>query len=112
MKRYVAGIIILVFSCNFSFAQERSGSLEDQVEDLISQMTLDEKTCQLATLYGSGKILQDALSADQWKSEIWKDGIANIDEQANGIGNYAARLSWPWMASVDNRQNIQQNKIK
>ncbi|MGL4631023.1 MAG: glycoside hydrolase family 3 N-terminal domain-containing protein [Leadbetterella sp.] len=56
-----------------------------RIKNLLSQMTVDEKTCQLATLYGYGRVLKDKLPTDQWKNEIWKDGIANIDEQLNGI---------------------------
>jgi beta-glucosidase len=55
-----------------------------RVEDLLSQMTLEEKTCQMATLYGYGRVLQDELPTPEWKSKIWKDGIANIDEHLNG----------------------------
>ena len=49
--------------------------LEDRVQDLLSQMTLEEKTCQMATLYGSGRVLKDALPQNNWKTEVWKDGI-------------------------------------
>lgn len=59
--------------------------VEKRIEDLLSQMTLDEKTCQLATLYGYGRVLKDALPVAQWKHEIWKDGIGNIDEQLNTV---------------------------
>ena len=59
--------------------------VEQRVENLLSQMTLEEKTCQLATLYGYGRVLKDKLPTPGWKKEIWKDGIANIDEQLNGI---------------------------
>ena len=60
--------------------------IEERVEDLLSQMTTDEKTCQLATLYGYGRVLKDSMPTAGWKNEIWKDGIANIDEQLNGVG--------------------------
>jgi beta-glucosidase len=60
--------------------------LEKRVENLLSQMNLDEKTCQMATLYGYKRVLKDSLPTSQWKNEIWKDGIANIDEQLNGVG--------------------------
>jgi beta-glucosidase len=43
-----------------------------------------EKTNQTATLYGYGRVLKDSLPTANWKNEIWKDGIANIDEQLNG----------------------------
>jgi beta-glucosidase len=55
-----------------------------RVEDLLSQMTLEEKTCQTATLYGYGRVLEDELPTPEWKRRIWKDGIANIDEHLNG----------------------------
>jgi beta-glucosidase len=123
-------IAILLVSCNFAFAQKKNSiykkgwidfnkngikdvyedpaaPMDSRVADLLSQMTLEEKTCQLATLYGSGRVLQDSLPTSHWKNEIWKDGIANLDEQANGIGQYGSRLSWPWSSSIDNRQTIQ-----
>jgi len=67
--------------------------IEVRVEDLLKQMSVDEKTCQLATLYGYKKVLTDSLPTPEWKNRIWKDGIANIDEQLNG---YRSELfSWP-----------------
>lgn len=59
--------------------------VEKRIEDLLSQMTLNEKTCQTATLYGFGRVLKDELPTPQWKNEVWKDGIANIDEHLNGL---------------------------
>lgn len=53
-------------------------------------MTLEEKTCQMATLYGSGRVLKDAWPTAEWSKEIWKDGIGNIDEQANGLGKFGS----------------------
>ncbi|MDR0427702.1 MAG: beta-glucosidase, partial [Dysgonamonadaceae bacterium] len=82
-------------------------SIDDRVENLLSQMTMEEKTCQMATLYGSGRVLRDSLPTPQWKNKIWKEGIANIDEQANGLGNFQSRLSYPWINSINNRQLIQ-----
>ena len=66
--------------------------VEKRVEDLLSQMTVEEKTCQLATLYGYGRVLRDSLPVDGWKEEIWKDGIANIDEMLNGVGGHSVRV--------------------
>jgi beta-glucosidase len=67
--------------------------IDRRVEDLLSQMTLEEKTCQTATLYGVGRgrtgaepPLKDELPTPEWKNQIWKDGIANIDEHLNGLG--------------------------
>ena len=61
-----------------------AASIERRIEDLLSQMNLAEKTCQTATLYGYKRVLQDELPTPTWKNEIWKDGIANIDEHLNG----------------------------
>ena len=66
--------------------EDPSAPLEDRVEDLLGQMTLEEKSCQLATLYGCGRVLREPLPVDGWKHEIWSQGIANIDEQLNGVG--------------------------
>ncbi len=60
--------------------EDPSQPVEKRVADLLSQMTLDEKTCQLATLYGYGRVLKDELPTPEWKNKIWKDGICNIDE--------------------------------
>lgn len=60
-------------------------STERRIDDLIDRMTLEEKTMQLATLYGHNAVLEDALPQPDWQNEIWKDGIANIDEQHNGV---------------------------
>ena len=60
-------------------------TVEKRVKDLLSQMTLEEKTCQLATLYGYRRVLKDEMPTPEWKNAIWKDGIANIDEHLNGL---------------------------
>jgi beta-glucosidase len=58
--------------------------INKRIDDLVSQMNLEEKTCQTATLYGYARVLKDPLPAPNWKNEVWKDGIANIDEHLNG----------------------------
>lgn len=81
--------------------------LEDRVQDLLSQMTPEEKTCQMATLYGSGRVLKDALPQDNWKTEVWKDGIGNIDEEHNGLGAFKSEYSFPYAKHVDAKHTIQ-----
>ena len=66
--------------------EDSSQPVEKRVENLLLQMNINEKTCQLATLYGYGRVLKDSLPTENWKNEIWKDGIANIDEMLNGVG--------------------------
>ena len=81
--------------------------LEERVQDLLSQMTLKEKSCQMATLYGSGRVLKDALPQDNWKTEVWKDGIGNIDEEHNGLGTFKSEYSFPYTKHVDAKHAIQ-----
>ena len=66
--------------------------IEKRISDLLSQMNLEEKTCQTATLYGYNRVLKDELPTPDWKNQIWKDGIANIDEHLNGWGNGATSV--------------------
>jgi beta-glucosidase len=68
-------------------------SNEKRIEDLLKRMTLEEKTCQMATLYGYGNVLDDELPTSEWKQRIWKDGIANIDEHLNN--EEPTQHAWP-----------------
>lgn len=65
--------------------EDPSQPVDKRIDDLLSQMTVEEKTCQMATLYGYHRVLKDSLPTPEWKNEIWKDGIANIDEHLNGF---------------------------
>ena len=116
MRKVFAAILTAVFMCGSNLcliAQERTSAraniyhdgwidlnkngrkdvyedpkadINARIEDLLSQMTLEEKTCQTATLYGYNRVLKDELPTPEWKKQIWKDGIANIDEHLNGWG--------------------------
>jgi beta-glucosidase len=59
--------------------------IDKRIANLLSQMTVEEKTCQLATLYGYKRVLKEEMPADSWRNEVWKDGIANIDEELNNL---------------------------
>lgn len=59
--------------------------IEERVKDLLSQMNLEEKSCQLATYYGHKKSLQDSLPTADWMNMVLKDGIANIDEHVSHL---------------------------
>lgn len=90
--------------------EDPSRSVEDRVEDLLSQMNMDEKTCQLTTLYGYKRVLADSLPTAEWKTRVWKDGIANIDEQLNGVGKgywTARELIYPFSNHVEALHKIQ-----
>lgn len=81
--------------------------IDDRVADLVAQMTTEEKTCQLATLYGSGRVLRDALPTDGWSREVWRDGIGNIDEEHNGIGRFGSQYAYPYSRHVEALHTIQ-----
>ena len=65
-------------------------SIEERVPDLISQMTIDEKTCQMGTIYGYKRVLKSPVPKDSWKQRVWKDGVGNIDEHCNGCLLYTS----------------------
>ena len=87
--------------------EDPSQSIDARVQDLLRQMSLEEKTCQMATLYGSGRVLKDSMPTELWSSEIWKDGIGNIDEQHNGLGKFKSQFSYPYRSSVEARHTMQ-----
>lgn len=80
--------------------------VERRIDDLLKRMTLEEKTCQLATLYGYKAVLKDMLPTPEWDKEIWKDGIANIDEQLNSF-RVETKYDWPPAAHVEAINTIQ-----
>jgi beta-glucosidase len=73
--------------------------IDKRVEDLLSKMNLEEKTCQMATLYGYGRVLKDELPTEKWFDKIWKDGIANIDEHLNGLNRKETQTQYSWPPS-------------
>lgn len=83
---YHSGWIDLNKNGRMDIYENSKADVERRITDLLSQMTLDEKTCQTATLYGYNRVLKDELPTPDWKNQIWKDGIANIDEHLNGWG--------------------------
>jgi len=88
---YHKGWIDLNKNGKMDIYEDPSQTIDVRVADLISQMTLEEKTCQMATLYGWKRVLKDSLPTPQWKNAIWKDGIANIDEHLNGFISWTVR---------------------
>jgi beta-glucosidase len=88
---YHAGWIDLNKNGRKDVYEDSAADTGRRVEDLLSQMTLEEKTCQTATLYGYARVLKDELPTPAWKTRIWKDGIANIDEHLNGWGTEGSK---------------------
>ncbi|NOZ63253.1 MAG: beta-glucosidase [Calditrichaeota bacterium] len=77
--------------------------IESRINDLLGRMTLEEKTCQMATLYGFCRVAKDELPTKQWLNEIWKDGIANIDEHLNGLDRKPCRTPYSFPYSMHTR---------
>lgn len=80
--------------------EDPAATLDARIENLLQQMTLEEKTCQMVTLYGYKRVLKDALSTPEWKQMLWKDGIGAIDEHLNGFQQWGLPPSdnenvWP-----------------
>lgn len=76
--------------------------IDARIEDLLNQMTLEEKTCQMVTLYGYKRVLKDDLPTPEWKNQLWKDGIGAIDEHLNGFQQWGLPPSdneYVWPAS-------------
>ena len=83
---------------------------EVRVNHLISLMNTNEKTAQMATLYGFGRVLKDSLPTPDWKTKIWKDGIANIDEHLNSTTfrkQTNTSLSFPYSRHADAINQVQ-----
>jgi beta-glucosidase len=80
--------------------EDPSQPIEKRIADLLSQMTVEEKTCQLATLYGYKRVLKEEMPAESWNNEVWKDGIANIDEELNNLTSHTdaapTQYSYPY----------------
>ena len=71
--------------------EDPAATLDARIENLLQQMTLEEKTCQMVTLYGYKRVL---------KQMLWKDGIGAIDEHLNGFQQWGLPPSdnenvWP-----------------
>ena len=80
--------------------EDPSAPVDSRIEDLLSHMTMEEKTCQMVTLYGYKRVLKDDLPTPEWKTSLWKDGIGAIDEHLNGFQQWGLPPSdnpnvWP-----------------
>ena len=64
--------------------EDPTQDVEKRLDDLISQMTLEEKAGQLVTYYGFNKVLEDSVPTLAWKQTALHNGVANIDEHLNG----------------------------
>ena len=102
--------------------EDPNAELDARIENLLSQMTLEEKTCQMATLYGYRRVLQDQLPTPEWSEKIWKDGIGAIDEHLNSFRGWNAPLTtespyiWPaskhaWALNEVQRFFVEQTRL-
>lgn len=75
--------------------EDPNAAESDRIENLLSLMTLEEKTAQMTTLYGFPRVLKDELPTAEWDTRMWKDGIGNIDEHMNGNEGWDGTLTDP-----------------
>ena len=90
--------------------EDQNANIDERVSNLISLMNVEEKTCQLTTLYGYARVLKDELPTPEWKNRVWKDGIANIDEHLNTIWNQEkthTELSFPYSTHAEAINKVQ-----
>ncbi len=84
--------------------EDPAAEVDARVEDLLSKMTVEEKTCQMVTLYGYGRVLADPVPTQAWKGKLWKDGMGAIDEHLNGFRQWGMPIEiyspYLWPASV------------
>ncbi len=87
--------------------EDPNADVEARIADLLSQMTVEEKTCQMVTLYGYRRVLSDQLPTPEWKNKIWKDGMGAIDEHLNSFVGWTAppttESPYIWPASTHAR---------
>lgn len=81
--------------------------VDERIDDLLSRMDVNEKTAQLVTLYGYGAVLKDEQPTTAWLDSVWKDGIANIDEQLDGRHDVPSDLYLPHSTKAQALKNIQ-----
>ena len=101
--------------------EDPAATLDARIENLLQQMTLEEKTCQMITLYGYKRVLKDALPTPEWKQMLWKDGIGAIDEHLNGFQQWGLPPSdnenvWPasrhaWALNEIQRFFVEDNRL-
>ena len=102
--------------------EDPEADIDARIENLLSQMTLEEKTCQMVTLYGYRRVLKDQLPTPEWKEKIWKDGVGAIDEHLNSFIGWSAPLStespyiWPaskhaWALNEVQRFFVEQTRL-
>lgn len=91
--------------------EDQSQPIDKRIADLLNQMTVNEKTCQLATLYGYKRVLKEEMPSLSWTNEIWKDGIANIDEELNNLSSHTdaapTQYSYPYSRHAEAINTIQ-----
>lgn len=82
--------------------EDPQADIEARINDLLGQMNIEEKTCQMVTLYGYGRVLNDELPTPYWKDQLWKDGMGAIDEHLNGFQGWGmppTESEYVWPAS-------------
>lgn len=99
---YHAGWIDLNKDGRKDVYEDAAQPVEKRLDDLLARMTVEEKTAQMATLYGYNRVCKDYLPTEAWRTALWKDGVANLDEHLNGYAYFDEKLpgvEYLWPAS-------------
>jgi len=80
--------------------EDPKAPVDARIDDLLKQMTMQEKTAQMVTLYGYSRVCKDFLPTKKWGNEVWGNGIGAIDEHLNGFFYFQKNLPgckflWP-----------------
>ena len=67
--------------------EDPSAAIDDRIDDLLGQMTREEKAMQLLTLYAYPSACKDKHPTEKWLERAWKDGIANVDQAGDAFAN-------------------------
>lgn len=78
---------------------------ERRIQDLLARMTLEEKTCQLASVYGFAIVMKTPFPEASWRSEVWKDGIGQVVQHL--LGREETDLGWPASNLARNANELQ-----
>ncbi|GLH72639.1 beta-glucosidase [Geothrix limicola] len=85
--------------------EDPSLPVEARIRDLLSRMSLEEKTCQLASVYGFAIVMKTPFPEASWRDEVWKDGIGQVVQHLQGRGE--TDLGWPASNRARNGNELQ-----
>jgi beta-glucosidase len=94
--------------------EDPTKTIDERMDNLISLMTVEEKSNQLANCYGYGIIWNTPVPDESWEKEIWKDGLglscAHLEGNAGNWNNpddIASKYVWPASSRAETNNKTQ-----